>query len=709
MDPEFTPTAGLGRMTPTGTHRTLRAAGIEASWDMNHPTVIEFRDKDHKKLLTTDLATVPVNQSLAFHHPPGENLYGMRAMDRDQKSGSLLRNDGADIKAGIQGDGGAPFFFTTRYGVLFDSDGGKFSTTPDTITFSGSSRKDVEFFIIAGSPKEIMGSIATLTGKSPMPPKFTLGFMNSQWGSTEDELKQIVATYREKHEPLDVFILDFDWKAWGQDNYGEWRWNSNAGPGAVEPDKFPDGASGLFAKQMAEQGVKLAGILKPRILVQSPTDPNKKMIAAQYALDHGYGYPDEKLDKDYVTHQQAMNIDFNNPGARKWYWEHLKPAFDAGMSAWWNDEADYSATTVFNNFQHVNMGRTLYEGQRADGLASDKRVWSINRNYYLGGLRYGFAEWSGDISTGFESMARQRVRMLQTMDIGEPLWSMDTGGFSGHPSNENYARWMEFSAFVPIFRVHGDHNLKRQPWVYGPVAEAAAKNAMELRYSLMPYLYSATEEMHRTGIGLVRPMFWEFPGDPSVATIDSEWMFGDAFLVSPVVTEGATSQKVYLPAGEWFDYLKGTKYTGGQTIDYTVDPTTWKDIPLFVRAGSIIATQTPQEFTDQHPVTEIALDIFPGSHTATFTLYDDDGTDYAYEGGAFFRQKITASANGTITLAVPEGKFARPLKTYKVHIHAAAKSVTVDGKKAVAIITTDKYGPVAEVSIPVGRHEIVVR
>jgi alpha-glucosidase len=286
---------------------------------------------------------------------------------------------------------------------------------------------------------------------------------------------------------------------------------------------------------------------------------------------------------------------------------------------------------------------------------------------------------------------------------------MDTGGFSGHPSNENYARWMEFSAFVPIFRVHGDHNEKRQPWVYGPIAEAAAKNAMELRYSLMPYLYGTTEEMHRTGIGLVRPMFWEFPDDPNVAATDSEWMFGDAFLVSPIVTQGATSQKVYLPAGDWLDYLKGTKYTGGQTIDYPGDAATWKDIPLFVRAGSMVATQTPQAYTDQHPVTEIALDIFPGQRTASFNLYDDDGTDYAYENGAYFRQQITATPSGTITLAIPEGKYKTPLKTLTLHIHTAAKSVQLDGKKLAATASTDKFGAVLELTIPIGKHQIVVR
>ena len=161
--------------------------------------------------------------------PAGETLYGMRGIDRDQKETLFTRSGGAEVKAGIQGDGGAPFFFTTTYSVLIDSDGGAFTTHDDKITFVPSSRKDVEFFVMAGAPKETMRAVATLTGKAPMPPKWTMGFMNSQYISDEAEVKAIISTYREKHIPIDGFILDFDWKAWGEDNYGEWRWEFHQG------------------------------------------------------------------------------------------------------------------------------------------------------------------------------------------------------------------------------------------------------------------------------------------------------------------------------------------------------------------------------------------------------------------------------------------------------------------------------------------------
>ena len=710
MDPTFRP-ATMGTLMTRGLGFLLQGRQIAVS-SQNFGgdfSTLKFVDHRGKQLIT--ILSPPDNgakQTVAMRHATGETLYGMRGTDRNQKEETFTRTGGAEIKAGIQGDGGAPFFFTKAYGILIDSDGGAFTVHDDLITFSPSSRKDVEFFVIAGAPKEVMAALATLTGRSPMPPKWTLGFMNSQYISDEEEVKTIISTYRAKHIPIDGFILDFDWKAWGEDNYGEWRWNSSKGPGATAPDKFPDGASGEFAKTMEAQGIKLAGILKPRIIVPSPTDPNQKTIAAQYAIDHGYGYPNEPLDVDYVTHKTAMNIDFNNREARQWFWEHLRPAHAEGMSAWWNDEADLSAKIVFNNFQHVNMGRMLYEGERADALTAGapmaaKRVWSLNRNYYLGGLRYGYVLWSGDIGTGFDVMARQRERMIASMNLGEPQWSMDTGGFSGHPSSENYARWMEFASFVPVFRVHGGRNQKRQPWVYGAVAEQAAKSAIELRYSLMPYMYSGADEMHRTGIGLVRPMFWEFPDDPKTATMDTEWMFGNALLVSPVVAQGATTQSVYLPIGEWADYLKGTKYKGGKTIEYPVDPATWKDIPVFVKAGSIVATQTPQMYTGESRVTEITLDVFPSPTEAHFSIYDDDGTDYAYEGGAFFRQAVTARTidhTVRVTFAKHEGSYVPSLRSYRVRVHSGRK-VEIGKNKSSGVAGTDRFGPYREMVVPV--------
>lgn len=223
------------------------------------------------------------------------------------------------------------------------------------------------------------------------------------------------------------------------------------------------------------------------------------------------------------------------------------------------------------------MQRAQYEGQRA--YTSEQRPWSINRNYYAGAQRYSYGLWSGDISSGFATMKSQKDRLISSVNLGVAKWGMDTGGFNGKPNSENYARWMQFSAFTPIFRVHGQKvpsvSKDRYPWSYGDTAAAAAKDVMHLRYQLIPYIYKYDRQAYDTGIGLVKSLMMEYPNDPNTKQYTDAWMFGDYLLVSPVLDQGQTTKSIYLPEGNWIDYFKGTKYTGGKTIQYAVDSKTW--------------------------------------------------------------------------------------------------------------------------------------
>ncbi len=682
--------------------------------------VTVFDPAGHQLLKVEQVLSRAENHEFFAAHSPKDIFYGLHGIGLHDTKAGLTRNSGGPVLAGIQGESGGPFIFTSRYALLVDSEAGAIQITPANLLFEQDSRPELEAFIAVGTPMTTMANLSQLVGPPPLPPKWTLGFLNSQWGSTQQEVENIVATYRNRQIPIDGFILDFDWKAWGEDNYGEWRWNSTSGPGNVAPDKFPDGASGVFADHMKQQGVKLAGILKPRILLTIAHSTTQPTMAAAYATQHQLWYPGEPAMPDYFSGRMAKDLDFNLPETRNWFWQHLLPSFHAGMVAWWNDEADVSGTTIFNNFQFLNMGRMLYSGQRAD---SNLRVWSINRAFFLGASRYGYAGWSGDIDTGFPTMAFQRKRMLAALDTGEFHWSMDAGGFNGHPTAENYARWMEFAAFVPIMRVHGNLNEKRQPWVYGPVAEAAAAHAIRLRYKLLPYIYSYERQGTEGNVGLVRPLFWQFPQDPEAAKQRSEWMFGDALLVSPVVTQGATTQAIYLPAGEWMDYASGRRYRGPKTIQVAVDAATWKDIPLFVRSGSIIATQPVEQYVGQHPAHEITMDVFPDTTAARFLVYDDDGTTYAYERGQYLRQPISAVRHGavtTIVLQAATGKYEGSLNTYLLRIHSAARHLQIDGKpvqeqqagKAPGLnqwnTNQDRFGAVVLLRIAAGGSQKVV-
>jgi len=677
MDPALLPdTPSAARLEESVSSKTLTSAVMRVEVSDTSSLTLQIFDAQNKLLLSfDDLLAAVHNNKLSILQNVQEDLYGMRGLHITNKGDGILRTGGAQISetkiaAGTQGNGGAPFFFTRRYGVLVDSDGGSVLSNGKSITFQSPSRPDVEFFVLVGPPLKVMEGLARLVGRPEMPPKWTLGFLNSQWGSTEQEWRDITQTYKQKQIPISGYILDFDWKAWGEDNYGEWRWNSTSGPGNFSPNSFPNGASGLFAADMLKQGIHITGILKPRILVNNADGSPTK--ASRYATEHNFWYPNEVREDDYVTHRLAGNLDFANPEARRWFWEHLIPAFKAGVTGWWNDEADSTSKLIFNNFEHFNMARALYDGQRS---TSDERVWSINRNYYLGASRYGYAEWSGDIDTGFPSMAYQRARMIAALDIGLQHWSMDTGGFRGKPTPENYARWVEFATFVPIDRVHGEHHVKRQPWVYGDVAEAAATKAIRLRYELLPYIYSNERVAADTGIGIVRPLFWEFPKDAKSATETRSWMFGDALLVSPIVEEGATTHALYLPPGDWINYQTGALVAGGKEIEVPADAVNWQDIPIFIRKGSILVLHPGKYGEDLSEKSSLIFDIFPSTERkAQFTLYDDDGHTYAYEKGEYFRQKISVEQSAKsiqVTIDPAEGSFKTAIQGYMLHFHCA--------------------------------------
>ncbi|MBE1160322.1 TIM-barrel domain-containing protein [Dyella acidiphila] len=687
------------RVSSTADSDTVASDALAVTWD-KHGGHLKIADAQGQVLLETDPASL-MDGHIELQHAATDTFYGIGSYDAFEPAKEGVTRSGAKVvKAGEQGYAGGPFVWSTRgYGVLVDTLGARFELGKDAIKVSGITRPDVSYDVIVGRPPQIFKALSRLSGAPPLFPKWATGFTNSQWGSDQQEVLAIVHGYRTRHIPIDNFTFDFDWKAWGEDNYGEFRWNAK---------KFPDGPSGALKQTMDQLGMHMTGIMKPRIHVDTEE--------GRYAEAHHYWVASRPASPDYFSLKPVRDVDFDQPAVRAWFFNAaLKHSFDTGIVGWWNDEAD----NTNSNTQFLNMQRALYDGQRA---FTQTRVWSINRDFFLGSQRYAYGLWSGDIDTGFESMAAQRQRMLSAIDVGEMKWGMDTGGFKGHPDNENYARWMEFAAFVPIFRVHGTFGEKRQPWMYGAVAEKAATDAIRLRYALIPYIYSYDRAATTEGVGLVRPLYFDYPNDPQVRDDVDAWMFGDGLLVAPVVAKGQTQKDIYLPAGQWIDYFKGTVYQGGQTIHYAVDSKTWSDIPLFVRAGAIIPTQPVMDYVGEHPLTELTVDVFPASDATHFDYYDDDGDTYAYEQGAFFSQRMNTqrTAEGvTFATDAVKGTFKPVLRTYLVKLHGnAAQHVSANGHgvrqyadlDALKAATegegwasgSDRYGPVTWVRMAAG-------
>ncbi|MCK9409208.1 MAG: DUF5110 domain-containing protein, partial [Bacteroidetes bacterium] len=472
------------------------------------------------------------------------------------------------------------------------------------------------------------------------------------------EIYSNIRTYREKAIPIDAYILDFDWMEWGGDNYGEFRWGS----------KFPDGQSGTIVDTLKKYDMHLMGIRKPRVHVA--TTQGAYCNANAFFIDYV---------NDYFSGKQVGRLNFNKPAVRKWFWESFavqNNTYAKGMSGYWNDEADeYGGNLMF-----MQMQRGQFEGQRS---FNNNRVWSINRNFYTGAQRYAYSLWSGDINTGFPTMADQRLFMLSSMTVGVSWWGMDIGGFNGTPNSENYFRWIQFGAFVPVFRVHGTHNQEREPWNYGAEAEAIATEYIRLRYRFMPYIYSAARENHRTGLSIARPLVMEYPDDPKVSNLSTEWLFGSSLLVAPVVTAGAVQQTVYLPEGGWYDFHSGQYFAG--STSYTV-PVTRKDIPLFVKAGSIIPMSPVSQSVDAPEAKNtVILSSFPGGD-GSCVLYDDDGTTYDYEKGIYSTDTIIHQRDDhrvLITIGSRIGTYAVSPRDWLAEanwIDALPDSVVLDGK-----------------------------
>ncbi|HEX3043716.1 MAG TPA: TIM-barrel domain-containing protein [Bacillota bacterium] len=689
------------------------------------------------------------NKGVKFTHNGGDIFYGVGSYNawspEANTSAGMICNDKKPedlvVKAGCQGHCGGPMIFTTNYGLLIDSasfsepvlnsdsasDNGFFTITGTGLNFSNVSKQNVEYYVAVGTPREVLPALAAVTGKPPMFPKSVMGFINSQWGFKDDkqgdaqkEFVDIIDQYRTENIPIDWFIFDVDGKGWEEDSYGPWLWNSF---------NFPEGNNGDLKKLMDPKGIKMGGIMKPRIITKLN---GIRTVQAKDCDDNNYWYPNEAEYPDYLSKKQARDIDFSNADARKWYSDLAKDAIKNGPEPVWLDEADYADIgnnnkKFFNNFQFYNMQKALYEGWTT--AFPSKRVWSLNRNFYLGAQRYAYGVWSGDIGLtkneekvivkDFKTMAVQRLRMLEAVNIGAVKWTMDCGFGEGDLLPQNYTRWLQFGAFVPIFRVHAGEDKRRQPWYFGSTGEEVAKQAIQLRYRLLPYIYAYERQAYETGLGIVRPLFYDYPTDKTIANKIDAWMFGDWLLVAPVVDFGQHSKSIYLPAGKWIDYFRGDQYDGNKNIPYPVNADTWTDIPLFIKEGAIIPSQEVQDFVGQRPVKTVNVDIFPSTVKTRFTYYDDQGEGYDYKKGVYFKQLMTTQDNGasgiSFDIEARSGSYKPDLQFYLAAIHGnAGNNVKINGatvkhysdlnalKTALGegwVSERDLYGPVTYVKI----------
>lgn len=508
--------------------------------------------------------------------------------------------------------------------------------------------KLLDYVVFYGpSADKVIASYRELTGKVPMFPEWAYGFWQCRERYTSGKhLVETVKEFRKRNLPVDVIVQD--WQYWGKYGWGVPKFDETNYP---NPDQFIKELHDLNAHFSVSVWENLA---------------KNSEVAKEY-VDKGLFIPNSPW------------VDIFNPEAQKTHWNALNNnLFSYGVDSWWMDATEPENDALRGKKTFLGLGdfyrlayplfvsRAVYEGQRQTTL--DKRVCILTRSAFLGQQKYGVINWSGDIGGTWDTYKRQIVAGLNFTITGLPYWTTDIGGFF-RPGRSQYedvkyqellTRWFQWGALSPIFRVHG-YQSETEPWKYGQTVEDNMRTMLNLRYRLMPYIYSEAWQVTENGSTMMRPLVMDFLEDATAINQPYEYMFGKSILVAPITKEGVFEWNVYLPkSNSWYDFWTGKRFDGGQTI-HTAAPL--NKIPMFVRSGSILPMGKFMEYTRQTPADTLEIRIYKGADAA-FELYEDEGDNYNYEKGNYSIIPFNWDENRQVlTIGNNKGSFANALKT----------------------------------------------
>jgi len=487
----------------------------------------------------------------------------------------------------------------------------------DTTTFRSEVGRAIDYYFFYGPElNRVVADYRQLTGQAPLFPRWVYGFWQCRERyHTQKEIVDVGTEFRKRNLPVDALVQD--WQYWGK--YG---WNAMK----FDETNYPDPKGMMERFHAMDEHVPISVWSK----FGEDTDVYKRMSAKSLLVP---GTP---------------WTDFFNPEAQKTFWAELKTGiFDYGLDGWWMDASEPEFDILKGHQTFLGTGesvrnayplyvtKAIYEGQRS--TTDRKRVVIFTRSAFAGQQRNAAISWSGDISANWLTFQRQIPAGLNFSMSGLPYWTTDGGGFfrpKDQYTNEAYhellIRWFQYAAFCPIFRVHGWIS-NAEIWNYGPRVLDIATQFDELRYHLLPYIYSAAWGVTHDGETLMRALPLEFPSDPGAKAVADQFLFGPALLINPVTTPGATQRSLYLPADhDWIDFWTGKRVRGGQTVTAEAP---LDRIPIYAKAGSIIpfgpAVQSASAKADP-----IDIRIYPGAD-GDFSLYEDEGDNYDYEHGAY--------------------------------------------------------------------------
>jgi alpha-glucosidase len=603
-----------------------------------------------------------------------------------------------------------PFYIVMRkgraHGIFFDNTHRslfEIGRESQRLLSFGAEGGELDYYFIDGpTPRQVVERYAELTGRMPMPPRWSLGYNQCRYSYyPESRVRLLAENFRNKKIPADVIWLDIHYL----DGFNPFTWDK---------ERFPNPA-GLIG-DLGKQGFKVVTILDAHPKKQ----PGWDVYDTGLAGDHYVKNPDGSVYTANVWPANAEKNpgpsvfpDFSKPGARDWWGGLYKKLTDVGVAGIWNDMNEPAVFTdtpdhtmpfdvrhhgegvptdhlEIHNVYGQLMTRSTYEGLRK--IRPDHRPFVLTRATFSGGQRWS-AIWPGDNVSDWDDF-RATIPMFSNMGLsGFPFVGADIGGFAEAPTPELFTRWLQAGVFYPFMRTHTTFGTPEQePWSYGTRLEDVNRRAIELRYQLLPHLYNLFEEASRTGSPIFRPLLYEYPDDPNTYERDDEFLWGRDVLVAPVLREGVVDREVYLPKGDWYDFWTATRIEGGRGIRV---PVTIDTVPVFVRAGAFVFRQPVVQHTGEMPGQPLIVSAFPAPRSEA-TLYEDDGESFAHEKGAFSRRRFEQqrdAAGVRIRVAAPEGPYRPAARDLIVQLPGtAAKRVLVDGAEVAALKPGDEKG-----------------
>jgi alpha-glucosidase len=611
------------------------------------------------------------------------NLRGKRLLNWNTDTYSFAKNQDPLYRSipfyiGIHSEVAYGIFFDNTFKSHFD-----FACQENNKTSFWADGGELQYYYIHGpNMMDVVKRYHTLTGTQPMPPKWALGYHQCRWSYfPENKVKSIARNFRERKIPCDAIYLDIDY----MDGYRCFTWNKKY---------FPDPKR--MMKELADDGFKTVVIIDPGIKV----DGNYWVFREGRENKYFCRRSDDYFMEGHVWPGRCQFPDFTNPEVREWWGGLFKELLEAGVAGVWNDmnePAVFGSGTFPLDVRHqydghrgshrkahnvygMQMVRATYEGLKK--LYKNKRPFTITRAGYSGVQRYS-SVWTGDNVASWEHLKLGSIQCQRLATSGISFCGTDIGGFTGEPDGELFTRWIQFGVFSPLMRAHSAGDTReREPWSFGPELEAINRKFIELRYRLLPYIYSTFWENHRYGFPILRSVVMVEQDEKTNQYREDEYTFGDKILVSPVAEPGQSSKVVYLPKGKWYDYWSHDLFEGGK--EHTI-PTPLDSMPIFVKAGAVIPESPLMQYVGEIEPDEIMFQIYHSDYEVNSFYFEDHGDTFAYEQDIYLEKKFIV--NGTETSIIVkqsiEGLFTPRYETYDlkfIGLPFKPSKVIIDGK-----------------------------